>query len=188
MNGEGKAPATGLGLGHLAQGTLLRGELASEGIERRPYCERGLLGPPWSCSPGPRCPGMAVSGQFSCGDKITLESGPLRGVFTRLHMTVMQVYHWTFEILSTHMTWKSVLSLANRHISIFTWWQIVLFGDYYLKCIFHVLKKIKIFFIFNGCRVFHSALHIYFVWLASLSTGHLCCRKSILIKRLVHSA
>lgn len=93
----------------------------------------------------PRCPGMAVSGQFSHGDKITLESGPLRVVFTRLHMTVMRVYHWKFEILSTYGTWKSVLSFANRHVSIFIWWQIDLFGDYYLKCKFHGLKDQDIF-------------------------------------------
>lgn len=90
---EGKAPATGLGLGHQLREPSSEESWPQKALRDAPTVSWAAWVLPGPAARGPLCPGMAVSGQFSCGDQITLEAAPLRGVFTRLHMTVMQVYH-----------------------------------------------------------------------------------------------
>lgn len=90
VNEEGKAPVTGLGLVTQLREPSSEESWPQKALRGAPTASGASWVLPSSAALGP--PGMAVSGQFSQGGKITLESGPLRGAFTRLHMTVMQVY------------------------------------------------------------------------------------------------
>lgn len=77
---EGKAPATGLGLGHQLREPSSEESWPQKALRDAPTVSWAAWVLPGPAARGPLCPGMAVSGQFSCGDQYSGSSSFERSI------------------------------------------------------------------------------------------------------------